>query len=349
MSRNRQTCQVLTVARLLLTAEVALLCSCKSPDPVMIAPPPPGPVPPAPAEQSFYYDHEIRVPEVRTRERKIVIALMRPGDTERLASVLPFGRSGVIVNPNDGRPMEVTNQGAPVLMTPQIRQFLMRELVESEACVVVERERILEIVRELEFGRTEYIAPDGAPELGHLMGVHFILEGAYLPPDRGDDVAAQAEMQRAWPLVDLGNAPNGQSAIYLNLFDVETGQIKAVSFGADANPALAVYKAVEDLLAELGDTAPPIKVGMAVWQSGTRIVMLDIGSEDGVKSGDIFKIVAAPSRRAEVEDPAKPLGILEVLRVDPLHCLGKIMRGGERITKGDVAQRTETLPRDSRG
>jgi len=300
--RAVQALAALTLGTFLLVGAVSCV------ETIRVAPPPPAPAA-TKAPATFDYDHQLR--EVK-RERRPVVALMRPGDVMRLADYLPFGRglSETRTRP-DGKTtqwlLQDGTENVPVSMPPPIRQFLMRELLESREFIVIERERILEIVRELEFGKTKATDPKTTPQPGRLIGVHYILEGNYypvggLPQDDPALDAVKAEIRRQRIRVD----PRRAAVMYLTVYKVETGEVKAVACGAALQPLVAVKRAAEDLVDQLADIVEPIKVASVDSASGTAV--LDIGSEDGARPGSTFALGTSATEGvvAEVVE-AKPL------------------------------------------
>ena len=265
-------------------------------------PPPPPPVhsatPPAPLS-----DVPAQPPRVG---RPPVIALMRTGDTLALADILPFGRQPpeagnaapqapiqqVFVNTTPPSPTVAGND----LLPPQIHVALRRELVSSGCFMVIERERIMRVVEELELGKTAYFDKQTTVPPGRLWGVHFIVEGSFLAPEQGGDAAAGAERR---PVIDRARpVPLGQNAVYLSVYDVETGEVKCVALGFDANPMLAARKAVKDLVLKLGCDSPPIRVA-AVEKVGNRTVLtLDAPSQEAPPVGTRLTIVDSEQFKA---------------------------------------------------
>ena len=211
----------------------------------------------------------------------------------------------------------------------------MRELLEAGEFVVLERERILEIIRELEFAESRYVDADSVKRTGKLYGVHFIIEAAYFPPAQGGAAAGEAE--RIWPSHPAREVRTDHSAVYLDVFDVETGQVRAVCFGSDRNPAVAARNAVDELVSKLASATPPI----AVQEVGdANHILINIGAEDNVKAGDKFQVVRpTPPPENSVSVPEGPTTI-EVWKVDPLTSLGRLLFGGS-VSVGDHAARVE--------
>lgn len=304
-------------------AVVLAVASCD--DRLNTAKPPDAAVQKAAARQ-YEYKHQIR--QVK-RDRKPVVALLRPGDTQALADALPFGR-GVSFLGEDNLRIVTGREDARVRMPGPIRQYLTKELVQSGQVIVLERERILEIIRELSMGETRFADKEKAPRIGHLIGVHYILEGSYwpvggLPADdpQFDDARKRAARQ--------GFDPNAVAVMYLTCYKVETGEVKAVATGADIQPLIAVRKAVDDLLDQMAEVTVPIKVAQVDAETGMAV--LDTGSEAGTKAGDQFRLAK------EGEKAAENAPVVQAVEVGPLSSTVKVASGGaEAIAQGMLAE-----------
>jgi hypothetical protein len=269
---------------------------------------------------------------------------MRPGDLEPFKDVLPFAPRRAPVNLYHPRQPDGSDYGTPVLLPPEVRQYLMRELAESGQFVVAERERVLELIRELEFVETRYVDPGTPPKTGRIVGVHYIIEAAFLPPESGGTASANAEGDKH----SLPGSPprntGAQSSVYLDVYDVETGQVACVCFGSDLNPAIAARKAVDDLLDRLRGAAPPIKVSAVTAQGD---VQLDIGSADRVHEGDVFTLKENRPPSSNGLGRASQPTTIEIWRVDPLSCLGRVLGAGKPAKVGDRVVRMEAGPKRS--
>ena len=280
------------------------LSSCKEPEPISVAAPPAWKT-----EQdntTYDYKHSLRA---KPGFRRPVVALLRPGDTQRLRDYVPFGRGTVIIQTRDGNRNQIEikpgTADMPVLTTAAQRQFLMRELVKSREFLLVERERIFEVIRELDFGETKYVDKQSKPKLGQLIGVHYILEAAFFPA--GSPAAADsiwAEMTNSARRRRGGIDPARNATVYVSAYDVQTGHVVAVAFGAGANDAFATRSAVQDLIDQFADVEVPIRV-MRLDKDG-RIV-LDIGASEGVKPGDKFEVTASDGTATVKVASTKPL------------------------------------------
>lgn len=313
----------------MIGAAVVAAASCDE-DRLNTAKPPDAAVQKAVAQQ-YEYKHTLR--QVK-RDRKPVVALLRPGDTQALADALPFGRGVSFVG--DNLRIVTGREDARVRMPGPIRQYLTKELVQSGQLIVLERERILEIIRELSLGETRFVDKEKAPQVGHLIGVHYILEGSYFPVGGlpSDDPALIDARSRA---ARLGLDPMASAVMYLTVYKVETGEVKAVACGADVEPLVAVRKAVDDLLDQMAEVTVPIKV--AEVDAETGLAVLDSGSEAGVQAGQAFRLGTEGEKV-----PPETAPTVQAVKVEPLSSIVKVKSGdASAVRPGMVAQRVPVL------
>jgi len=328
-------------------------------DKIHVPPPPPPPPPDNKPKPAYDYKHDVKKTR---RDRKLVVALLRPGDVVELKDYLPFGRGvGITDTQPDGTKSQTViktgREDEAVRMPAPIRQFLARELLLTREFLVLERERILEIARELALAKTDAVDKTTAPRPGRLIGVHYIIEGAYypvggLPPGDPALAAVRREIQRRRLNLD----PAAACVMYLTVYKVETGEVRAVACGADLQPLVAVQRAVEDLCDQLRDVAEPVKV--AAVNPDTGMALLDIGAEEGVKPGDVFTLggppgagpapgtapAAAGAPAAGAASPeATPLKA-EVVRVEPLSSVVKIVSGDKTAVREGQQARPAPAP-----
>jgi hypothetical protein len=322
--------------------------ACLADKKINVPPPPPPPADTKPAA-TFDYNHTVKKVN---RDRKPVIALLRPGDVVQLAEYLPFGRGTAITTTRpDGTKRETIikdgTEDAPVLMPGPIRQYLTRELLDTREFIVVERERILEIARELALAKTQAADPDTVARPGRIIGVHYILEGSYwasggLPAGDPALDGVRREINRRRLNID----PSQACVMYLTVYKVETGEVKAVACGADLRPLVAVKKAVEDLVDQLGDIVEPIKVARVNPEKG--LALLDIGADDNTKTGDVFTLApaaaAGPAGATGPQEPAKEPVKAQVVKLQPLSCVVKLVSGAAASIKEGQEARRETPP-----
>ncbi|MCX5653781.1 MAG: hypothetical protein NTY65_03910 [Planctomycetota bacterium] len=300
-------------------------------DKIHVAPPPPPPPATAPA-QTFDYKHEVKKV---VRDRKPVVALLRQGDVIQWADFFPFGRGTTITEARDFSILTQGRRDEPVYMPPSVRQYLMRELLQTGEFIVLERERIIEIMRELAFAKTGAVNAETAPRPGRIIGVHYIIEGSFfgtggLPPDDPALDGVKNEIKKRRLNID----PRAACVMYLTIYKVETGEVKAVACGADLQPLVAVKKAVEDLVDQLGDVVEPIKLSQVNANTGQAII--DIGSDGGAKAGDQYTLTlpappappgpagAAGTAGATTQETPKPAATAKVLQTWPLYSLVEV-------------------------
>ena len=156
-----------------------------------VAPPPPAPEAAPPQVRTFDYTHKVVVSSRRRGGCLYTVAILRFGDTTEVEGQ-PFGKArptddgkkpaGGDVNVNVEVKLGPQPADRPVTTPPQInkraREILKHQLVQSEAFAVIERERILEILREINLGKTKYVDPETAPDEGKLISVQYLIEGS---------------------------------------------------------------------------------------------------------------------------------------------------------------------------
>jgi len=347
-------------------------CVADEPTAALEAPPPPPP-PSRKAEATYDYSHTVKPRSRAAVARRMVIALVRfeedrAFDDDRV----PFG-PGPVTQPAvapDSTVVEVQVQtggihteGPMVTAKPgemglRTRSILKHELLESENFVVVERDRIIDILREQRFGQTGYVYPVGTPESGKLMGVQYLLDGSIglnedltfkntmeAPPDyketdqslfdrmfsssRGSmekRMRALREKQKRWVQAQSTLETNPWGA-YLNLYSAKTGELVVDAYGIGATRLLAVRDAVDDLVDKCRDLSnPPTIVAL----DGERVI-IDTGAIDGVQVGKRFRYVtpgksvynSAGQAIGSLEDEG---GELEVTSVQELMSITKVTR-----------------------
>jgi len=307
---------------------------------VHVSAPPPPPAAGAKAPATVTYDHTLKKVD---RTRKPVIALLRGGDLVALKDYLPFGRTLVAnrIEANGSKTPVLVQGGADadIRLPADIRPFLVREMLDTREFVVIERERILEIARELALAKTGAANPATTARPGMLIGVHYIVEAAYwpvggLPPDDPALDGVKREIARRRLRIN----PSQACVMYLTVYKVETGEVKAVACGADLRPMVAVKKAVEDLVDQMADVVEPIKVTAVDPRTG--LATFDMGADSGVKANDMFTVVPP----AGADKSAAPIKV-QVTEVAPLYSLARILsadktsvRTGQELAPETMAQ-----------
>ncbi len=348
----------------------------------------PAPAPPPPPDEpqvqrTYDYPHTAEQTRRQGLRRKLVVALVRFAEDQPVEDV-PFGPK-----PEDEQPEDATatvelnveiGGDAPSANPPTVarpgalgqrsRHMLKRELLESDAFVVVERDGILDILRELQFGQSEYVNPETTPGLGEIMSVQYLLEGSIgrnedrsfketvdavpdyedrgpslveriLNPDRASMRTRLRELHRLRVrkarLQQLQREyPYG---VYLSLYNVRTSELAAEALGIGGTRQEAIMDAVEELVDECLDIPQPPRVA---WVDEDR-VFVDLGEDDDVEIGQRYRYVSLGSTirnsagqiigRDEQEG-----GVIEITRVEPLMSVGTVV---VRVTDPAVGDRVE--------
>ena len=351
------------------------------------SPLPPPPPPRSTAQRTYDYTHTVRHPTKGKLARKFVVALVRfgadrpPDDPE-----VPYGL-GPREEPGDvgagATSVTVTVQNAPAIavgpaelpldMSMRDRAMLKQELMESESFIVIERERVLDILREQNLGQTKYVNPETAPGIGQLMGVSYLIEASVgrnldttlkdteAPPasyKEGDDTLLDKlfrsnEIDQRRRLVQIrryayeamkkrAKQEQNRCGVYLSMYSVRTGELVADAFGIGPNSLFAIEDAVEDLVDECREIPNPPRI--AAIEEGR--IFLDVGENDHVTIGQRFRYLI-PGR--EIRNAAGQVigstdeegGELEVTRVEPLMSVAKVTREVSSPVVGGIVEPLE--------
>lgn len=343
-------------------------CSQSNSDEQVLAPPP---APPRQTSgQTYDYTHAVnKSPRLRL-SRRFVVALVRfAADRPPEDPAVPFGE-GPATAPAGGGANQVTvnvrsnesrlpGGGELALgMNPRDRAFLKQALMESGSFVVVERERILDIIREQYLGQSGYANPATGASAGELMGVQYLLEASV-----GENLDLTLKSTEAPPpsykdgeptLFERILKPGGMDprqryralqhyayqqlkqrhkqelnrcGVYLSMYSVRTGEVVADAFGIGGNQLTAIEDAVEDLVDKCLQIPNPPRIAAV---EGDR-VFLDIGENDRIKPGQKFRYLT-PGREIRnssgqvIGDTDEEGGELEVTKVEPLMSVAKVTR-----------------------
>ncbi|MBT3278100.1 MAG: hypothetical protein HN909_08680 [Phycisphaerales bacterium] len=361
------------------TAVIAIGCGPTTNQPAGMAPPPP-PTARVGSNKTYDYTHSLQVDPKKRLGQSWSVAILRFGDT-RVVENVPFGpepakeatvtggvnvKVAVGTQPVPSRP----TQSTPAI-TKRSRDFLKHALVTSKAFTVVERERILEILREINFSKTPHVDPSTSPESGKLYSVRYLIEGSLgrnedktlkdtidakknysdiSQSDRGfasnifkstatrreERLAALAEMQKR--RFKEKQQQTFSTACYLSAYDVRTGQVKVSVMGLGTNDLEAINDAVEVLIEELAEKDDGIRVAAV---SGDT-VYFDIGSKGGIKAGDSFQIIQKDkeilNQHGQVIGHAETVvGKVRVSEVKEQMSIAKVLTKSGNIARGNIA------------
>ena len=343
--------------------------------------PPPAPAQAPPQLRTYDYTHKVLAKAKRYAGQHWTVAILRFGDTRQIEDV-PFGEETTKETTDSGQVnvrLNVVGQQinaarsvqTPPQMNKRAREILKHALVESEAFAVVERERILEILREINFGKTGYVDPATSPEEGQLLCVRYLIEGSLgvnedrtlketldakedyrdmsdYEPGVLDNVFRPARSRREKRLLALRELRKRRLqnsaqrkfgvACYLSAYEVQTGEVKTSVMGLGTNGLEAINDAVEELIDALIDKDDGVRVAAVLEDT----VYLDIGSKGGIRVGDRFQLVHLGTQirnrhgqiigREETE-----VGEIEISETRELMSIGKIVNKAGEIKRGDLA------------
>jgi hypothetical protein len=365
----------------LAVAWAAALAGCQ--DSKMLAggeaPPPP---PPSETPQVRTYDYTQKVLDTATRRsgRKLAVAILRFGDTKEVDQV-PWGdaptsmgsqEGKVNVNVRIGDDVAADRGQTPPQMNKRAREILKHELVKSEAFTVIERERILEILREINFGKTKYADPNTAPDEGQALCVRYLLEGslgvnedmtlkdnlekdadyrdaAEYQPGLWDNIFNPGKVNREKMAIALRQVEGERAkrlarekfsvACYLSAYDVRTGEIATTVMGLGTNGLEAISDAVEELIDELALKAEDVRVAAVADEK----VYLDVGSGGGMQTGSRYQVIhlgeAIRDRDGQVIGHKETeVGEIEVIEVREMMSICRIVTKAGDIARGDLAK-----------
>jgi curli biogenesis system outer membrane secretion channel CsgG len=255
-----------------------------------------------------------------------------------------------------------------------LTSIIVTKLTQSGRFDIIQRGEGLELViDEVDLGQSGYIEPDTAVEMGHVLGVQYILAGqvtyfGYEEQSTGGflggwggfgglDVTQQKAMVRMdFTLID---ALTGQSVLAATAegkstdtgFSVEGGNwgdwVGSVGWESDefmeSKIGKATLKAVDNLLAQILAQFPIQAEILAVTPD---FIILDIGAGAGIEQGmefDVYRVTAVTNAAGEVVWEDKSLiGRIAVTEVDLTNCKAEVLSGTGFI-EGDLCIHPEEI------
>jgi len=209
--------------------------------------------------------------------------------------------------------------GISSVLTLQLTDYLNQ----SKRVQVVERALMDKLLEELNLGSSELADPQTALRLGKVLAAKLIGTGSLL------------------------NLPNGTS-MTMRLIDTETTSIPMV-LNRDLGPQTGFDKDLYQLNREILKTVIakyPLR-GFVVKLVGDR-VLLNLGANQGMVTGTKFEVLdeaqAIEYKGKKLQGSARPVGLLEVVEVQPDLSYAKILTK-ERTLKTDdkVQEKLESL------
>jgi TolB-like protein/tetratricopeptide (TPR) repeat protein len=154
-------------------------------------------------------------------------------------------------------PME--RKGAPGLLTEGLEDAIVTELVDRSRFVIVERNRLDEVLSEQKLSSSQLAAPDTAVQVGKIVAANAVLMGTLVEKE-------------------------GTLDIYLRVVDVRTSEVLAAVdvYGEDLD-ASVLKDLCQGLVLKLCDELPVVE-GLVIEVKGERF-FVDLGKKDHIKKG----------------------------------------------------------------
>ena len=368
------------ITGLCLLAMLMASVGCEAEKTTPIGAPPPPPAGPVASGQTYDYTQKVLDTAKRRAGRKWTIAILRFGDTKEVEDV-PFGPASqpsqtgggqVTVNVKVGNERPALPAETPPQMNKRAREILKHELVKSEAFTVVERERILDILREANFGKTKYVNPDTTSDEGSLLSVKYLVEGslglnedktlkdnidqdrtykdaADYQPGVFENVFNPGKVNREKMMIAIRRAQEDRAknkaraefhvSCYLSVYSVHTGEVVTTVMGLGSNGLEAINDAVQELIESLSSLDTDVRVASVAEDK----LYLDAGSNGGIKVGNRFQVLHQGQAIRDKDGQLigyeeKEVGEIEVVEVKQLMSIAKIVNKVGDMTRGDLAK-----------
>lgn len=328
--------------------------------------------------RTYDYEHSVQISSKNQPGRRWAVAILRFGDTGTVedqpfgAETQPADTTGSDVNVH----IEIANNNSsqqPLEDPPQLnkrgREVLKHTLMKSDAFVVIERERILDILREINFSKSHYVNPDTTGEIGSIYSVRYIIEGSIglnedptlkgnlaedpsykdIPsyhPGLFENIFGRSANTRLYEMQKL-QAQRAKTkaratydcACYLSVYDVYTGEVVATVVGIGRNGLESIEDAVDELVSEMAQINPVISI--AAVDADKKMVYLDIGERGGVEVGHRYQVI---HRGEPIHDQQgliigyeeSEAGEVEIVEVRPLLSVAKVILKSSDIQRGDI-------------
>jgi hypothetical protein len=332
------------------------------------------------AKKTYSYNHKLLTERKGKPVRRWTVAVLRYGDTTEIAGS-PYntkelkapamqGQTNINVKIGDDYSDERVDRDAPWFNHDDVI-FLKKELLESKAFVVVERNRIMEILREINFGKTKFVDPETSPQEGQLWAVHYIIEGSLI---RNQDKTLKGNFEKGDTYKDFMYPPQyrenlfnpnsaecknwrdkrvkrfyeqrwgeckARTACYLNVYDVYTGEVLTVVMGLGSNALEAIQDAVEELLYELANKDEGIRVA---YVSDNGKVYLDVGKYGDIKVGQVYQVTRHDKTIRDrdgqiIGADETEIGEIQITQVQEDMSIAKIVHQNGKIERGDIVKK----------
>ncbi len=244
-----------------------------------------------------------------------------------------------------------------------IAQMITDRLAGNPQIVIVERDRINEVIAEQRFQYSGMIDTSTAVEMGRLMGADILIMGTLNEfgwQGQGGVKVGPLAVQRAAAQVTLST----------RLIDVETARLlgslqaegehtgtslsvrdfQGISFGSkefsDSTIGQALKNAVDDFISQFESTLSsaetrlhrPVGPGAAGMVVAIRddYVIIDLGAKDGIRERMQLPVFRLEKIEGLVDPVRIPVGALRVVSVDPNASVAVLIKESLPIQPGDI-------------
>jgi len=229
-------------------------------------------------KKEFKYSQE-KLNRVKEKNIRYRVAIGNFGESVDVAGS-PFNRATEKEDKNSKT--YNLNIASPNLEKPGVPQvnsvvgMLSDLLQKTDKFEIVERQEVNQLIREIQFEKSDWVKKDPANKLGNIYGVQYILLGEVLPNYGGEQFGSS------------------QYTTTLRLVDVNTGAVISTGTGQRDYLKNALASAVHTLLNDLEGNPWTCRVV----RLDDKGVYINAGLDDKIEKNDVFAVI-------RLEDPIK--------------------------------------------
>jgi hypothetical protein len=237
-------------------------------------------------KQEFKYSQE-KLNRVKEKNIKYRVAIGSFGESVDVSGS-PFNKTTEKEDKNSKT--YNLNIASPNLEKPGVPQvnsvvgMLSDLLQKSDKFEIVERQEVNQLIREIQFEKSDWVKKDPANKLGNIYGVQYILLGEVLPNYGGEQFGSS------------------QYTTTLRLVDVNTGAVISTGTGQRDYLQKALANAVHTLLNDLEGNPWTCRVV----RLDDKGVYINAGLDDKIEKNDVFAVI-------RLEDPIKDQATGQIL------------------------------------
>lgn len=248
-----------------------------------------------------------------------------------------------------------------------LTSIIITEISQSGRFDVIQRgENLGLLIEEIDLGQSGYIEEDTAVEMGHILGIEYVLSGRVT--NFGYEETSAGGLLGGWGGFGGVDVSEDKAVVRLDfaLIDARTGQtvLAATAEGKESDTGVglsganwgdwfgevgydsdefmdsmigkATLKAVDNLMEQILTEFPIQAPVLAVTPS---FIILDIGSNAGIEEGmqfDVCRVTEVTNSEGEVVWEEKTqIGLVEITEVELTSCKAELVSGSD-IQEGDL-------------